>query len=38
MSQPVQILTPHLVVNNANAAIDFYKKAPSECRRRTASG
>jgi PhnB protein len=27
MSQPVQILTPHLVVNDANAAIDFYKKA-----------
>ena len=27
MADPVQIVTPHLVVNNANAAIDFYKQA-----------
>ena len=27
MAEPVQIVTPHLVVNNANAAIEFYKKA-----------
>jgi hypothetical protein len=38
----VQIVTPHLVVSDANAAIAFYKRrsAPpkqSGCRRRTAS-
>src|SRR5882672_10821049 len=27
MTDPVQIVTPHLVVNDANAAIEFYKKA-----------
>jgi PhnB protein len=27
MADPVQIVTPHLVVNDANAAIEFYKKA-----------
>ena len=27
MAAPVQIVTPHLVVNDANAAIEFYKKA-----------
>ena len=27
MADPVQIVTPHLVVNDANAAIEFYKRA-----------
>ena len=27
MADPVQTITPHLVVNDANAAIEFYKKA-----------
>jgi PhnB protein len=27
MTDPVQAVTPHLVVNDANAAIEFYKKA-----------
>jgi hypothetical protein len=27
MADPVQVVTPHLVVNDANAAIEFYKKA-----------
>ncbi len=27
MTAPVQIVTPHLVVSDANAAIEFYKKA-----------
>src|SRR3977135_1296198 len=27
MTNPVQVVTPHLVVNDANAAIEFYKKA-----------
>ncbi len=27
MADPVQAVTPHLVVNDANAAIEFYKKA-----------
>jgi PhnB protein len=27
MTEPVQIVTPHLVVNDASAAIEFYKKA-----------
>ena len=27
MADPVQIVTPHLVVRDANAAIEFYKKA-----------
>lgn len=27
MTDPVQAVTPHLVVNNANAAIEFYRKA-----------
>ena len=27
MADPVQIVTPHLVVSDANAAIEFYKKA-----------
>jgi PhnB protein len=27
MAEPVQIVTPHLVVSDANAAIEFYKKA-----------
>src|SRR5260221_9966454 len=27
MADPVQIVTPHLVVNDANAALEFYKKA-----------
>ena len=27
MADPVQTVTPHLVVNDANAAIEFYKKA-----------
>src|SRR5450631_1992947 len=27
MTEPVQIVTPHLVVNDGNAAIEFYKKA-----------
>ncbi|MFZ5732968.1 MAG: VOC family protein [Pseudomonadota bacterium] len=26
MTEKVQVVTPHLVVDNANAAIDFYKK------------
>ena len=42
MTQAVQVVTPHLVVSDANAALEFYKKAlappkPSECRHRTAS-
>ena len=27
MADPVQVVTPHLVVSDANAAIEFYKKA-----------
>jgi PhnB protein len=27
MANPVQVVTPHLVVNDGNAAIEFYKKA-----------
>jgi PhnB protein len=27
MAAPVQVVTPHLVVSDANAAIEFYKKA-----------
>ncbi|MCC8940939.1 VOC family protein [Bradyrhizobium sp. Arg68] len=27
MSQPAQVVIPHLVVNDGNAAVDFYKKA-----------
>jgi len=27
MADPVQLVTPHLVVRDANAAIEFYKKA-----------
>src|SRR5258708_24507875 len=27
MADPVQVVTPHLIVNDANAAIEFYKKA-----------
>ncbi len=27
MADPVQAVTPHLVVNDANAAIEFYKRA-----------
>ena len=27
MADTVQIVTPHLVVSDANAAIEFYKKA-----------
>jgi PhnB protein len=27
MTDPVQVVTPHLVVNDGNAAIEFYKKA-----------
>src|SRR3979411_2675624 len=27
MAEPVQVVTPHLVVNDANAAIEFYKRA-----------
>ena len=27
MADPVQVVTPHLVVNDANAALEFYKKA-----------
>ena len=27
MADPVQAVTPHLVVNDANAAIEFYEKA-----------
>ena len=27
MANPVQIVTPHLVVRDANAALEFYKKA-----------
>ncbi len=27
MTDSMQLVTPHLVVSNANAAIDFYKKA-----------
>jgi PhnB protein len=27
MADPVQVITPHLVVNDGNAAIEFYKKA-----------
>ncbi len=27
MADPVQVVTPHLVVNDANAALAFYKKA-----------
>ena len=25
MADPVQVVTPHLVVSDANAAIEFYK-------------
>jgi PhnB protein len=43
MADPVQIVTPHLVVSDANAALEFYKKALGatealRMRRRTASG
>src|SRR5260370_31760443 len=27
MADPVQVVTPHLIVNDANAAIEFYKSA-----------
>ena len=27
MADPVQVVTPHLVVSDANAALEFYKKA-----------
>src|SRR5258708_18227342 len=27
MTESVQIVTPHLVVNDGNAAVEFYKKA-----------
>jgi PhnB protein len=27
MAEPVQAVTPHLVVNDGNAAVEFYKKA-----------
>src|SRR5258708_27442914 len=27
MADPVQVVTPHLVVNDANAALEFYKRA-----------
>jgi uncharacterized glyoxalase superfamily protein PhnB len=31
MADPVQVVTPHLVVNDANAALEFYKKALGAC-------
>jgi hypothetical protein len=27
MADPVQVVTPHLVVRDGNAALEFYKKA-----------
>jgi PhnB protein len=40
MTESVQIVTPHLVVNDGNAAIEFYKKAlgASEVMRMPAQG